>query len=170
MQLDGKPQPAEHVLFKHLMVDGDTQLHPVGDNAQRSVSHDLDLLLEASRHIGAGRRVLVRMLDRPAAAPFTVGLFSARLAAADAMIAEAGRAIDAAQIGLAEHHRTNAFLAAAAALVIAREASNHAKDMESVRSGDATSTDDLPARLLSALHESAQIHLDLHRHYENGEN
>ncbi|MGQ3214950.1 MAG: acyl-CoA dehydrogenase family protein [Shinella sp.] len=167
---NGNPQPAEHVLFKDVVVDGDTLLHPAGEGVQRSVPHDLELLLEASRYLGAGRRVLVRMLDRPDAAPFTVGLLSARLAAADAMIAEAGRAIDAAQIGLAEHHRTNAFLAAAAALAIAREASDHVKDAETARSGDAASTGGLPGHLLSALQESGQIHLELHRHRDDGEN
>jgi alkylation response protein AidB-like acyl-CoA dehydrogenase len=166
---NGKPQPAEHVLFKDVVVDGDTLLHPAGDGAQRAVPHDLELLLEASRHLGAGRRVFVRMLDRPDAATTTIGLLSARLAAADAMIAEAGRAIDAAQIGLAEHHRTNAFLAAAAALAIAREASGHVRDAETTQSDAEVSTDGLPAHVFSALHESGQIHLDRHRHPQDDE-
>lgn len=165
----GKPQPAEHVRFKDVVVDGDTLLHPAGDGAQRSVPHDLDLLLEASRYLGAGRRILGRMLNQPDAVTLTVGVLSARLAATEAMIAEAGRAIDAAQIGLAEHHRTNAFLAAAAALTIAREAFENVKQAEAARAGETASTDGIPTHLLSALHESGQIQLALHQHREDRE-
>jgi hypothetical protein len=77
------------------------------------------------------------------------------------MIAEAGRAIDAAQIGLADQHRTNAFLAAASALAVAQEALRSVKDAVS---GIADlETDRLSPQALVALEESGRINLDAHR-------
>ncbi|MBN9053431.1 acyl-CoA dehydrogenase family protein [Shinella sp. NM-101] len=118
----GGTQAAEHVLFKDVLVDGDTLLQPAGEAATHGVPRSLDLLLEAARRKGGARAALRHLLDEATGEPVVSGLLSARLAAADAMTAEAGRAIDAAQIGLADQHRTNAFLAAVAALAAAEEA------------------------------------------------
>jgi alkylation response protein AidB-like acyl-CoA dehydrogenase len=158
---NGKPQPAEHVLFKDVLVDGDILLHPAGDGTQQTVPHALELLLEASRLLGVGHRLLRRIMDDPDAAPLAIGLLSARLAAADAMIAEAGRAIDAAQIGLAELHRTNALLAAASALAVAQEATRHVQITRGELSDQPPLAESHPL-LAAALLESGQIHLDAH--------
>ena len=155
------PQPAEHVLFKDVVVEGDALLHPAGEAAQLAVPHSLELLLEASRELGAGRRGLWRLMDDPIATPLAVGLLSARLASVDAMIAEAGRAIDAAQIGLADQNRTNAFLAAASALAVAQEALQHIKTVAGGASDPAT--DQLSTQAIEALQESGRINLDAYR-------
>ena len=110
------------VLFEDVLVDGDALLHPVGEAGAYSVPRALDVLLEAACRIGAARHALHALLDDPACRPGAAGRLSARLTAASAMLAEAGRAIDGAQIGLADQHRTNAFLAAVDALAVAEDA------------------------------------------------
>lgn len=157
----GGAQPAEHVLFKDVLVDGDTLLHSTGDAPQLAVAHSLELLLEASRQLGAGRRAFRRFLENPDIELAMLGLFSARLAAADAMIAEAGRTIDAAQIGLADQHRTNAFLAAASALAIAQEALGHLRS--ALGTPDSTSMSNHASPLAAALQEIGRLRLDAHR-------
>ena len=120
---NGAAQKAEHVLFKDVLADSDALLHPPGE---AGVPQSLELLLDAARQAGAGQRALGHLLETENAALLDTGLLAARLAAAQAMIGEAGRAIDAAQIGLADQHRTNAFLAAAAALAVAHESASQA--------------------------------------------
>lgn len=119
------PRP-EHVLVKDVFTDSASLLHAVADTA-RDVPHSLDLLLEGARQLGAGRRSLERALADGEQEPLSIGTASVRLAAAGAAIEQAGRAIDAAQIGLAEQHRTNAFLAAAAACVTATGAAQEVR-------------------------------------------
>lgn len=115
---------AEHVLFKDVLAEGDALIQTQGEPSPHDVRRSLELLLEAARTLGAGRQALHRLLDDAEGDALTAGLLSARLAAAEAMVAEAGRAIDAAQIGLAGQHRTNAFLAAVAALAVTEEAAS----------------------------------------------
>ncbi|WP_430441389.1 hypothetical protein [Shinella sp.] len=122
--VDRSVPSAEHVLFKDVAVDADAVLHPPAETA---VPQSLELLLEAARQLGAGRQAFERLLRADHGDLLETGLLSARLAAAQAMMAEAGRTIDAAQIGLADQHRTNAFLASTAALAVAHEAANHAR-------------------------------------------
>ena len=153
----GGAQPVEVVLFKDVAVEGDVLLHPAGDAPQPPVPHALDLLLEASRHLGAGRRAFGQCLDG-AAEPLRIGLLAARLAAAEAMAEEAGRAIDAAQIGLAGQHRTNAFLAATAALAVAQET---ADGIRREMSGEEKTA--LSAASLAALEESGRLLMEAHR-------
>ena len=115
---------AEHVLFKDVLAEGDALIQTAGEPSPHDVRRSLELLLEAARTLGAGRQALQRLLDDAEGDALTAGLLSARLAAAEAMVAEAGRAIDAAQIGLAGQHRTNAFLAAVAALTVTEDAAS----------------------------------------------
>ena len=157
----GGVQPAELVLFKDVLIDGDVLLHAAGEAPQPPVPHALDLLLEASRHLGAGRRALRQVLDG-ATEPLPVGLLAARLAAAEAMAEEAGRAIDAAQIGLAGQHRTNAFRAATAALAVAQEATNGIRQAGS--SEKAGTEPALSAASLAALEQSGRLLIEMHRH------
>lgn len=159
----GGAQPAEHVLFKDVAVDGDALLHAPGETARTGVPLSLEMLLNAARQLGAGRRALGRLLGGAEPDALTVGLLSARLAAAQAMIAEAGRAIDAAQIGLADLHRTNAFLAAAAALVTAQEAAGEAR-AAAERESEGQAVEGVPPALAALLEESGRLHLDAHRH------
>lgn len=161
------PQPAEHVLFKDVIVEGDVLLHAIGDAARRAVPHALELLLGAARELGAGRRALWRLMDADHARPLAIGLAAARLASVDAMIAEAGRAIDAAQIGLADQHRTNAFLAAASALAVAQEALRSVKDAAGGIADPETGR--LSPQALVALEESGRINLDAHRRGPDGD-
>lgn len=162
----GGTQPAEPVLFKDVLIDGDVLLHAAGDTPQPSVPKALDLVLEASRYLGAGRRALRQVLDG-ATEPATIGLLSARLAAAEAMAEEAGRAIDAAQIGLAGQHRTNAFLAATAALAVAQEATNAIREPGSVGKEMAGHT--LSAPSLAALERSGRLLIEMHRQVPEAE-
>jgi alkylation response protein AidB-like acyl-CoA dehydrogenase len=154
-------QPPEQVLLKDVPVEGDTLLHETSDASRPAVPHALDLLLAASLQLGAARRAFAAAVDAPNAAPLTVGLFGARLAAADAMMAEGGRAIDAAQIGLADQHRTNAFLAAAAALAVAQEAG---RTIDAVLAGQAEPGLGLSQQAVAALEESGRAHLHARRH------
>jgi hypothetical protein len=147
-------QPPEQVLLKDVPVEGDTLLHETSDASRPAVPHALDLLLAASLQLGAARRTFVAAMD-------AVGLFGARLAAADAMIAEGGRAVDAAQIGLADQHRTNAFLAAAAALAVAQEAG---RTIDAVLAGQAEPGLGLSQQAVAALEESGRAHLHARRH------
>jgi hypothetical protein len=158
----GVPQVAEHVLFKDVLVDGDALMHPLG-TAQLAVPYSLELLLEAARQSGAGRRALLRLLDKEDPDLLELGLASARLGAAEAMIAEAGRAIDAAQIGLAEQHRTNAFLSAAAALAVAQEISRDIQASAGRSSDDMAKTADLSPALAAVLRESGRLRHEAHR-------
>jgi len=162
----GGVQPAEPVLFKDVLIDGDVLLHAAGEAPQPPVPHALDLLLEASRHLGAGRRALRQVLEG-ATAPATIGLLSARLAAAEAMAEEAGRAIDAAQIGLAGQHRTNAFLAATAALTVAQEAASAIRQADSV--GMEKTEQTLSAASRAALEQSGRLLIEMHRHAPEAE-
>lgn len=157
----GGRQPAEPVLFKDVLIEGDVLLHAAGDTPQPPVPQALDLLLEASRHLGAGRRALRQVLGG-ATAPLQIGLLSARLAAAEAMAEEAGRAIDAAQIGLAGQHRTNAFLAATAALAVAQEATNTIRETGPAEMDRARQTLSPPS--LAALEQSGHLLIEMHRH------
>ena len=143
----GGAPPAEHVLFKDVLAEGDALIQTAGEPSPHDVRRSLELLLEAARTLGAGRHALQRLLDDAAGDALTAGLLSARLAAAEAMVAEAGRAIDAAQIGLAGQHRTNAFLAAAAALTVTEEAAS------AIAGTPATS----PAHLAAILSESGEL-------------
>lgn len=132
--------------FEDVLVDSAALLQSSSEAAANAVPRALGLLLQAACRRGAGRRALHALLDDPACNPASAGLLAARLAAAGAMIAEAGRAIDAAQIGLADQHRTNAFLAAADALVAAEEAV----------AGD---TATIPPQLAAVLAESGALRL-----------
>jgi hypothetical protein len=143
----GGAPPAEHVLFKDVLAEGDALIQTAGEPSPHDVRRSLELLLEAARTLGAGRHALQRLLDDTDGDALTVGLLSARLAAAEAMVAEAGRAIDAAQIGLAGQHRTNAFLAAAAALTVTEEAAS------AIAGTPATP----PAHLAAILSESGEL-------------
>ena len=83
------------------------------------------------------------------------------------MAEEAGRAIDAAQIGLAGQHRTNAFLAATAALTVAREAASTIRQAESVGMEKAEQTLSAPSR--AALEHSGRLLIEMHRHAPEAE-
>ncbi|MCQ4630070.1 acyl-CoA dehydrogenase family protein [Shinella sp. CPCC 100929] len=159
---NGAPQSAEHVLFKDVLIDGDALLHAPGEVA---VPQSLGLLLGAARQLGAGQRSLGRVLDKADGDIFEAGLLSARLAAAQAMVAEAGRAIDAAQIGIADQHRTNAFLAATAARAVAQEAADHLR-----AAGGGAQQEGLPSHLAEALRQSGRLRREAHRNPEDGEN
>lgn len=117
----GQP-PSEHILLKDVFADSGALLHAVAEEDRIDVPHSLALLLEAARHIGAGRRTLRRGLDISEPDTYATGVLSMRLAAAEAAAEHAGRAIDAAQIGLTEQHRTKAYFAAAAACIAAADA------------------------------------------------
>ena len=151
----GGVQPAEHVLFKDVAIDGDALLHSAGE--AHGVPRSLDLLLQAARRIGAAREAMRHLLDDDAGDPIETGRLAARLAAAEAMAGEAGRAIDAAQIGLAGQHRTNAFLAAAAALAAAEDAANALR--QAAPEGEAS----LSPHLAAILWESGRLRRDEHR-------
>lgn len=150
----GGAQPAEHVLFKDVLVDSDALLHPSGE---AGVPVSLELLLDAARQSGAGKRALDKLLETEDGDLFETGLLSARLAAAKALIAEAGRAVDAAQIGLADQHRTNAFLAAASALAVAHETANR------IRAAIGRAEQPLPTHLAAALKETGRLRREAHR-------
>lgn len=154
----GGVQPAEHVLFKDVAIDGDALLHSAGETTMHGVPRSLDLLLEAARRIGAARKAMRHLLDDDAGDPLETGHLSARLAAAEAMAGEAGRAVDAAQIGLAGQHRINAFLAAAAALAAAEDAASALR-----KAGGATGDPSLSARLAAILQESGRLRREEHR-------
>lgn len=153
---NGGAQPAEHVLFRDVLVDGDALLQPAGDAATHAVPRSLDLLLEAARQLGASRHALQLLVDDPAGNPVAAGLLSARLAASEAMLAEAGRAVDAAQIGLAEMHRSNAFLAAVAALSVAEETFREIRRAASPE-GQSLLTENLSPKLCAILQESGEL-------------
>ena len=155
----GGVQPAEHVLFKDVAIDGDTLLHSAGETALHGVPRSLDLLLEAARRIGTAREAMRHLLDDDAGDPIDTGRLAARLAAAEAMAGEAGRAIDAAQIGLAGQHRTNAFLAAAAALAAAEDAADALRRAGTAPAGEASPSPHLAA----ILRESGRLRRDEHR-------
>lgn len=147
---------AEHVLFKDVLAEGDALIQTAGEPSPHEVRRSLELLLEAARALGAGRHALQRLLDDTDGDALTAGLLSARLAAAEAMVAEAGRAIDAAQIGLAGQHRTNAFLAAVAALTVTEEAAS------AIAGTPATP----PAHLAAILSESGELRRQARRPQE----
>ena len=147
---------AEHVLFKDVLAEGDALIQTAGEPSPHEVRRSLELLLEAARTLGAGRHALQRLLDDTDGDALTAGLLSARLAAAEAMVAEAGRAIDAAQISLAGQHRTNAFLAAAAALTVTEEAAS------AIAGTPATP----PAHLAAILSESGELRRQARRPQE----
>ncbi len=115
-------QPPEHVLLKDVLVDNGALLHSVAEPPRTDVPQALALLLEAAAHIGVARKRLRQAMDARAPDALAIGLASVRLSAAEAAMEQAGRAIDAAQIGIAEQHRINAYLAAAAARVAAADA------------------------------------------------
>jgi hypothetical protein len=73
------------------------------------------------------------------------------------MVAEAGRAIDAAQIGLAGQHRTNAFLAAVAALAVTEETASAIADAPHTAP---------PAHLAAILGESGELRRQARRPQE----
>lgn len=163
---NGAPQPAEHVLFKDVVLEGDVLLHAAGDVTPPPVARSLELLLDAAQQLGAARASLWRLLNAGKTSPLVVGYLSSRLAATEAMIAEAGRAIDAAQIGLADHNRTNAFLAAVSALSAAQESEQQA---EAAIRGDDVSRQ-LAPHVVAALAESGMIVIEAHAHPpEDGE-
>ncbi len=153
----GGVQPAEHVLFKDVAIDGDALLHSAGE--AHGVPRSLDLLLEAARRIGAARGGMRHLLDDETGDPIETGRLAARLAAAEAMAGEAGRAVDAAQIGLAGQHRTNAFLAAAAALAAAEDAADALRQAGTAPAGEAS----LSPHLAAILRESGRLRRDEHR-------
>lgn len=155
----------EHVLVKDVLVDAGALLHAVADTTRSDVPHALDLLLQAATHLGAGRLSLQVALSDDNADPVAIGLASARLAAAGAAVEQAGRAIDAAQIGLADLHRTNAFLAAADAFVTAVDAARGAA--ATARPGapgaPANLHDDLAPAIADILRETGALRLAAHR-------
>lgn len=153
----------EHVLVKDVPVDAGALLHAVADVPRSDVPHALDLLLQAARHLGAGRRSLQAALSDDDADPLAIGLASARIAAAGAAVEQAGRAIDAAQIGLAELHRTNAFLAAADAFVTAADAAGRAAAPARPDAPPAKAPDDLAATIADILRETGALRLMAHR-------
>ena len=157
-------QPAEHTLFKDVLVDGDALLRPPGEAVPLTVPNALELLLDAARQLGAGRRALGHRLDGAEGDLLETGLLAARLAAAEAMLAEAGRTIDAAQIGLADQHRTNAFLAATAALAVARQAANDIRTATGRPQDKGFVSGDVSPRLAAALRESGRLRREAHRH------
>lgn len=157
-------QPAEHTLFKDVLVDSDALLRPPGDAVQLAVPNALKLLLAAARQLGAGRRALASHLDGAEGDLLETGLLAARLAAAQAMIAEAGRTVDAAQIGLADQHRTNAFLAAAAALAVAQQAANDIRTATGQPQSKSYTSGDVSPQLEAALRESGRLRREAHRH------
>ena len=122
-------QPPLHILLKDVLADSGALLHAFAEEPRMGVPHSLALLLEAAGHIGAGRRMLRRGLDIGEADAFAIGVASLRLAAAEAAAEQAGRAFDAAQIGLAEQHRTKAYLAAATACITAAEAARESREI-----------------------------------------
>lgn len=149
--------PGENqVLFEDVLVDGDALLHPIGEAGAHAVPRALDLLLQAACRLGTARHALHALWDDPACHPGTAGRLSARLAAAGAMLAEAGRAIDGAQIGLADQHRTNAFLAAVDALAAAEDAE------VSIRQAAGNESRSAP-HLAGFLKESGALRLAEHR-------
>jgi alkylation response protein AidB-like acyl-CoA dehydrogenase len=155
----GAAQAAEHVLLKDVAAEPDFLLQATGDAASVGVPRSLGLLLEAACRLGAARGVLERLLDAGDADPLAVGLFTSRLAATEAIIADAGRAIDAAQIGLADQHRINAFQASASAL-----ASAQALTYEAVSAGQEPPADvQLTAQAMEVLEQSGRITIDAHR-------
>ncbi|WP_411037160.1 acyl-CoA dehydrogenase family protein [Shinella sp. BYT-45] len=167
--VNGGAQPAEHVLFKDVLVDGDALLQPVGEAAAHAVPRSLDLLLEAARQLGAGRRALRRFFDAPAGDPVTAGLLSARLAAAEAIVAEAGRTIDAAQIGLAEQHRTNAFLAAASAFTVAEEVAGQIRRASGESGWKPPLTESPSPHVAAILQESGTLRREEYRRQQDRE-
>lgn len=154
---DSSTPSAEHVLFKDVAVEADAVLYL---SAEATVPQSLELLLDAARQVGTGQRAFSRMLAGTDDDPLETGLLSARLAAARAMMAEAGRTIDAAQIGLADQHRTNAFLAATAALVVAHETASHAH-IALDRTAQPTA---LPPSLAAALLKSDRLRRQVYPH------
>lgn len=155
----GAAQAAEHVLLKDVAAEPDFLLQASGDSAPVAVPRSLGLLLEAACRLGAARGVLERLLDTGDADPLAVGLFTARLAATEAIIADAGRAIDAAQIGLADQHRINAFQASASALASAQAVAHDAASAGREAPADIP----LTAQAMEALAESGRITIDAHR-------
>jgi alkylation response protein AidB-like acyl-CoA dehydrogenase len=132
----GASQAAERALFRDVPVEGDVLLHTVPDKAHPDVPPALELLLEASLQLGAGRRDFQRILHLPEVSAavndgdaLAIGSLSVRLAAAEATIENAGRAIDAAQIGAADRHRVSALLAATTACVTSAEGARDARNL-----------------------------------------
>ncbi|SOC45960.1 alkylation response protein AidB-like acyl-CoA dehydrogenase [Rhizobium subbaraonis] len=122
---------AERVLFKDVLAEGDVLLHPPRDPSKADVPQALEILLEAARHLGRARRDFLHIRQRVDSgagagdvdhAVHAIGAVSVRIAAAEATLEHGGRAVDAAQIGTAERHRTAAVFAAIVAGIAALEA------------------------------------------------
>jgi alkylation response protein AidB-like acyl-CoA dehydrogenase len=161
----GGTQAGARLLFKDVATDGDVLLHPVADTGRPDVPRALELLLEAALHLGKGRRYFQHILGSAEAETtspsdaraFAIGTVSVRLAAAEAMIESAGRAIDAAQVGSADQHRVTALLAARAACVTAAEADRTAQALLDGASDAMTGdVEALPLRIASLLRETGR--------------
>lgn len=122
--------PGERVLFKDVLAEGDALLHSPRYPSKADVPQALDILLEAARHLGRARRDFLHIrqrVDGGAGADdvdhgvHAIGAVSVRIAAAEATLEHGGRAVDAAQIGSAERHRTAAVFAAIVAGISALE-------------------------------------------------
>ncbi len=122
--------PGERVLFRDVVAEGDALLHSPRDPSKVDVPQALDILLEAARHLGRARRDFLHIrqrVDGGAGADdvdhgvHAIGAVSVRIAAAEATMEHGGRAVDAAQIGSAERHRTAAVFAAIVAGISALE-------------------------------------------------
>ncbi|MDR6758138.1 hypothetical protein J2Y48_003436 [Mycoplana sp. BE70] len=164
-------QPQEHILLKDVLAESGALLHAFAEEPRMDVPHSLALLLEAAGHIGAGRRTLRSELDMSEPDAFDIGVASLRLAAAEAAAEQAGRAIDAAQIGLAEQHRTKAYLAAATACITAAEAAREIRATFE-QSADAlmttTPVGGPTPRNTDLLRQVGAIRLEQHRRLEEG--
>lgn len=164
-------QPSEHILLKDVLADSGALLHAFAEEDRIDVPHSLALLLEAARHIGAGRRTLRRGLDISEPDAYATGVLSLRLAAAEAAAEHAGRAIDAAQIGLAELHRTNAYFAAAAACIAAADAAREIRATleQNVEALLTAAPEGEPSpRMVELLRQVGALRLEQHRCSLNG--
>ncbi|QRM57593.1 acyl-CoA dehydrogenase family protein [Sinorhizobium sp. BG8] len=162
----------ERVVFTDLPAIVDVLLPRAVNPAKPDVPDALELLLEAANLLGAGRRRFQRALHAAgddgasvagseAHAP-EIGALSVRLAAAEATIENAGRALDAAQIGSAERHRVTAYLAATAACVTAAEAASDARRLlDHLDSGKPASHDrvDCPTHIAALVQDAGLRHL-----------
>lgn len=168
-------QAAERVRFKGVAIDGDALMHPMADAARPDVPQALRLLLDAALQFGTARRNFQRALRladdsarrNRAAVPdehaIAIGSLSVRLTAAEVAIENAGRAIDAAQIGSAEQHRVTAHLSATAACVTAAESEVDAGAVLEELSGRAPAARrgfaDLPPSIAALLRETGRQRL-----------
>ncbi|MDX3924483.1 MAG: acyl-CoA dehydrogenase family protein [Shinella sp.] len=160
---DGRWQPdAEQVLFRDLNAEGDGLLQPSFDPRKQDVPQALNLLLQSAIQLGIGRGALRRALgyfpdpqtETQDTSSTAVGAVSVRLTAAEAVIEKAGKAVDAAQIGLADTHRRFAMMTAAAADITAMEAAAEAQDLLAAATGAKPFTHTftrIPARTMPVL-------------------